>query len=417
MKVIHLSHSDINGGAARAAYRIHQALLREDISSRMWVNKAISDDWTVKGPFGNLEKILVELRPRLINNTLLKMFNTNGLIHSVSLFPSSWVKRINNSNADLVNLHWIQDEMLSIADISKIKKPIVWTLHDEWGFCGTEHYTSNNRWREGYSSNNRPNYETGFDLNRWNWKRKIKYWKNPIQIVTPSKWLAQCVNGSKLMQNWPVSVIPNPINVDSWKPVDKKISREQLNLPSKKTLILFGAIGGIKSPYKGFDLLLLALKNLNDNPKAKDLELVVFGQSRPKLTPSCSFPIHFMGHMHDDISLRLLYSAADVMVVPSRSEAFGQTALEAQICGIPVVAFNIGGLPDIVDHKKTGYLAKAFNTEDLANGIMWVLKQRKINLLSNKIREQAVFKFSGKKIASSYLNIYKKVINQFNGNI
>ena len=410
MRIIHLSYGDINGGAARAAYRIHQSLLKEGINSKMWVNKKFSDDWTVEGSTSKVIRILNELRPRLINYTLVKMLKTeNKIIHSPSIFPSNWVKHINSSDVDIVHLHWIQNEMLSIKDISKIKKPIVWTLHDMWAFCGAEHYTNDNRWRESYNSNNRPNYESGFDLNLWTWNRKKKYWKKPIQIVTPSSWLAKCVKESALMKSWPVSVIYNSIDTDQWAPMDKKNARQLLNLSQDANLILFGALGGGKDPRKGYDLLLSALEYLKANNKIKKIELVVFGQSKPKSQPDLGFPIHYTGHLYDDLSLRALYSAADVMMVPSRQEAFGQTASEAHACGTPVVSFYTSGLIDIIEHKKTGYLAKPFDTRDLANGITWVLERSDSNKLGCNAREAAVEKFSEKKISESYLRIYKKL--------
>ena len=413
MRIIHLSYSDIIGGAFRATYRIHHSLLKHGISSRLWVNEKKSDDWTVEDLNNKIGKVLNKLRPQVINYSLVKMLKTeNKIIHSPSVLPSNWVKHINNSDSDIVHLHWIQNEMLSIKDISKIKKPIVWTLHDMWAFCGAEHYTNDNRWRESYNSNNKPNYESGFDLNRWTWNRKKKYWKNPNQIVTPSKWLAKCVSESALMKNWPVSVIANPIDTYQWKPMEKKNTRQLLNLSQDANLILFGAIGGGKDSRKGYDLLLSALEYIKADKKLKKIELVVFGQSKPKSQPDLGFPIHYSGHLHDDLSLRALYSAADVMVVPSRLEAFGQTASEAHACGTPVVSFDIGGLPDIIEHQKTGYLAKAFDTRDLANGITWVLQQDGSNKLGNNARERAVEKFSEKKISEAYLDIYKKLLEK-----
>ena len=336
----------------------------------------------------------------------------NKIIHSPSIFPSNWVKHINSSDVDIVHLHWIQNEMLSIKDISKIKKPIVWTLHDMWAFCGAEHYTNDNRWRESYNSNNRPNYESGFDLNLWTWNRKKKYWKIPIQIITPSNWLTKCAKESTLMKNWPVSVIYNPIDTDQWAPMDKKNARQLLNLSQDANLILFGALGGGKDPRKGYDLLLSALEYLKANNKIKKIELVVFGQSKPKSQPDLGFPIHYSGHLYDDLSLRALYSAADVMIVPSTQEAFGQTASESISCGTPVVAFGVGGLLDIVDHQINGYLAKPFDTRDLANGITWVLERSDSNKLGSNAREAAVEKFSEKKISESYLRIYKKLLEK-----
>ena len=410
MRIIHLSYSDIIGGAFRATYRIHQSLLKHGIYSRLWVNEKKTDDVTVENFNNKIGKVLNKLRYQVINYSLVKMLKTkNKTIHSPSVLPSNWVKLINNSDADILHLHWVQDEMLSIKDISKIKKPIVWTLHDMWAFCGAEHLTNDNRWREGYYSNNRPNYETGFDLNCWTWNRKKKFWKTPIQIVTPSTWLAKCVSESALMKNWPVSIIANPIDTDYWKPIDKKHARQLLNLSQDSDLILFGAVGGGKNPLKGYDLLLSALEYVKDNKK---IELIVFGQSKPKSQPVLGFPIRYFGHLYDDLILRVLYSAADVMVVPSRFESFGQTASEAHACGTPVVSFDIGGLPDIIDHKKTDYLAKVFDTRDLANGITWVLEQRVSNKLGTNAREKAVEKFSEKKISEDYVSIYKKLFKE-----
>jgi glycosyltransferase involved in cell wall biosynthesis len=279
-----------------------------------------------------------------------------------------------------------------------------------WAFCGAEHYTNDNRWREGYYSNNRPNYESGFDLNRWTWNRKKKYWNKPIHIVTPSAWLAKCARESALMKNWPVSVIAYPVDTDHWKPMDKKNARQLLNLSQDTNLILFGAVGGGKDPRKGYDLLLSALEYLKVDKKIKKIELVIFGQSKPKSQPDLGFPIHYSGHLHDDLSLRAFYSAADVMVVPSRQEAFGQTASEAMVCGTPVVGFSSTGLADITDHLRNGYLAQAFDTRDLANGINWVLDQQETKQLSINARKRAVEKFSEKKISENYLNIYEKLL-------
>jgi glycosyltransferase involved in cell wall biosynthesis len=412
MKIIHLAYSDYIGGASVAAIRIHNCLYKNNINSRLWVNEKFSKHFAVEEPFNKISKNFKRLG-RYITFPLLKVIKTNVPIHhSPSVFPSNWVKLINNSDADIVNLHWIQRETMSIKDISQIKKPIVWTLHDMWAFCGAEHYTNDNRWREGYYSNNRPNYESGFDLNRWTWNRKKKYWKNPIQIVTPSTWLAKCVKESALMKNWPVSVIASPIDTDQWTPMNKKNARQLLNLPPDANLILFGAVGGEKDPRKGYDLLLSALDYVKADKKIKKIELVVFGQSKTKSQLDLGFPIHYFGHLENNLILRNLYNAADLMAVPSRQDNLPNTAVEAQACGTPVVSFDIGGLPDIVEHQKTGYLAKAFDTRDLANGITWVLEQNDSNKLGNNARERAVEKFSEKKTSEDYMNIYKKLCKE-----
>ena len=192
--------------------------------------------------------------------------------------------------------------MLSISDIVKIEKPIVWTLHDMWAFCGAEHYTNDERWKEGYQKYNRPNYESGFDLNRWTWERKKKYWKNSFHVVTPSTWLAKCVSNSNLMKNWTVSLIPYAIDTDKWKPLNKIMSRKKLNLPEGVNLILFGAPGGGKDPRKGYDLLLKSLEYM----KIKNTELVIFGESKPEKNQNLKIPIHYMGDIFDDKILTLM---------------------------------------------------------------------------------------------------------------
>ena len=409
MKVLHLNFSDINGGAARAAYRIHHALRAMGVDSRMWVNKASAGDWTVEGPSSKLEKLFALVRPQLVGPLRMTLKTGNPIIHSLQLLPSQWVERINQSDADVVNLHWVQGEMLSIADVARITKPIVWTLHDMWGFCGAEHVTEEFRWRDGYHADNRPLYESGFDLNRWTWERKRKHWTKPMQIVTPSRWLAGCVEGSKLMSGWPVKVIPNTLDVDKWKPFDKMQARQMLHLPDDVPLLLFGVAGGINAPHKGYDLLLQALEILSK--KISEVELVIFGALAPEYPPDLGARVHYTGHLHDDVSLQLLYSAADVMVVPSLQEAFGQTASEAHSCGTPVVAFNTSGLRDIVDHEATGYLAKAFDPADLARGIEWVLaeKERTVELGRNA-RQKAVNKLASPVVAVKYRDVYEYVL-------
>jgi len=409
MKVALINHSDINGGAARAAYRIHHALLEHGIDSIMHVNQASAGDWTVKGPKCKFEKGINKVTPSLggLARHLLK--TTNPIIHSPAIIPSNLPQLLNQLDTDVVHLHWINGEMLSISGIGSIQKPIVWTLHDMWAFCGAEHYTEEFRWKEGYLQHNRPSYESGFDLNRWTWQRKKEHWDRPMHIVTPSRWLAECVRQSALMHDWPVTVVPNAIDTYFWQPVDKKLARQLMHLPPDVPLLLFGAMGGASDPRKGFDLLKSSLENIKG--KMPGLELIVFGSLAPRTEPNLGYPLHYTGHLHDDISLRLLYSAADAIVITSRQDNLPNTGVEALSCGTPVIAFNTGGLPDIVDHEKTGYLAEPFDVEDLAKGIHSVLSDtERLKLLGLNAREKAIKNFSNSVVARQYLNVYEQVI-------
>lgn len=402
------------GGAARAAYRIHHSLREQRIISRMWVDKASAGDWTVEGPRSRLEKAMAILRPQVGALLARSLKTDNPIIHSPQVLPSRWVERVNVSDADIVHLHWVQAEMLSIAEIGKIRKPIVWTLHDMWAFCGAEHIAWDERWREGYRSDNRPVHESGFDLNRWVWNRKRKHWQRPIHLVAPSRWMANCVQESALMRGWQVDIIPNPIDVEKWKPLPKNLARELLGLTVGAPLLLFGAMGGGVAHHKGFDLLLRALSHLRDSGQVHGLELVIFGQLQPQNVPELGFPIHYMGQLHDDLSLRALYSAADVFVLPSRQDNLPNTGVESLACGTPVVAFNTCGVPDIVTHSVTGYLANPFEATDLARGILWVLSDKHLHAeLSSHARAYAVEHFASQTVAAKYKALYERVASQY----
>lgn len=409
MKVLHVNHSDISGGAARAANRIHCALKANNIETNMLVSRALSRDPSIIGP-PNRAALLYDQVCGRIGGALVKLLKTkNPVLHSPAITPSLLLNRINKSDADIINLHWICGEVLSIADIGRIKKPVVWTFHDMWAFCGAEHYTDDLRWFEGYHKNNRPDYESGIDLNRWVWKKKSKHWRKAMQIITPSKWLAETTQKSDLMNEWPVDIIPNTIDTKTWQPVKNSIAKEKIGFSNKEhKFIAFGALGGQQDPRKGFDLLRQALKLLKQ--QEYKFKIIIFGQSAPKQSEDLGFPVYYSGHLTEDKDLSNLYSAADVMVVPSRQEAFGQTASEAHACGTPVVAFNATGLMDIVDHKQTGFLAKPFDPASLAEGIKWVLDNNKNEELSKNARKKAVSLWSYEVVAEQYKAIYEKVL-------
>jgi len=411
MKILHISNSNQGAGASRAVTRIHESILENGCESIIWVNHKIGDDYRVKKRRKKINKLFLLARV-FFSRLLVKLLKTsNQILHSPQIFSSNWIKLLNNCDADLVHLHWFQHEMISISDIAKIKKPLVWTLHDMWPFCGAEHISYDLRWKEGYNNNNRPAKESGFDLNLWTWNRKKKYWKTPIQLIATSEWMQETVSESFLMKHWPVETIPNPLDLNIWKPMDQIQARDCFNLPKNVPLILFGAIAGTSEFHKGYDLLDSAIKFISSSSKLKDAHLVVFGQSKPLIPTKLKIPVIYLGHLNDDLSLRAAYSSCNLLVVPSRIESFAQTASEAQACGVPVVAFNTTGLKTTVLHKVTGYLAKPFDINDLANGIIWTLNQGNYNL-QKKARDSALKRFSYSKVGKSHLELYKKTIKK-----
>jgi glycosyltransferase involved in cell wall biosynthesis len=410
MTRIHIiSNADNVGGASRAAYRLYRTLLSADLQANMTVCEKRTDDWAVAGPTSPYEKVKHLLRSKFGGNYVKLQRTGNVNPHSANILPSNMSASINRSTADVVNLHWVGGETMSIEDIGRIRKPIVWTFHDMWAFCGSEHVTDDGphaRWRSGYFRNNRPPCPAGLDIDRHTWERKRRAWTNPIHVVTPSRWLAECVSQSALMKDWPVSVIPNVLDTNVFKPLDRLYSRHVLNLPSDKKVVLFGAMGGARSLNKGYDLLLEALKGLSASQK--DVLCVIFGQSEPEQSPDIPFPIKWVGHIGDDATLALLYSAADVMVIPSRQENLPQSGTEAHGCGCPVVAFNCTGLPEVVDHRVTGYLAQPYQPEDLARGIAWVLedklRHRNLGLAARKKAENL---WSARAVIPAYLHVFE----------
>lgn len=415
MKARLLSTSDANGGAARAAYRLHSAFQRAtlpDVQTVLQVARKHTDDCSVQGPRSTLAKGWPYLKTAI--GAILQTLQTtdNPIFHSSAWLPCHLDRSLNQCEEDLLHLHWVQEEMLSIEAIGRIHKPLIWTLHDTWAFSGSEHYPqdlNDSRYQQGYFRTNRPSTHRGLDLDRWCWQRKFKHWCRPIQLVTPSSWLAGCVSHSALFSSWPVSVIPNPLPTDIYQPWPRHLARKMFGLPADAPLVLFGAIKGCHYPIKGWSLLEAALMLLAD--QIPDLQAVVFGQSSPASPPQLGVPIHFVGRLHDDQSLAILYSAADVMVVPSRIEAFGQTASEAQSCGIPVVAFNASGLTDVIEHKVTGYLAEPFRSGDLANGIAWILSDsHRREQLSSSARNRAISLWSERVVIEQYFKLYQEVL-------
>jgi glycosyltransferase involved in cell wall biosynthesis len=408
MKVLLLSQADALGGAARAAHRLHTALIDNGVDSWMRVARRMTDDPRVLTSQSKLARMIELLRPRLGAALLSLQKTPNPVQHTLGCFPSRLSSSPMLKSAEVVNLHWAGQEFMSIGDIAAIGRPAVWTLHDMWAFCGSEHYSDGLeqvRFTSGYVRSTRPSRHKGIDLDRWTFNRKRKAWTRPQVIVTPSKWLADCAQRSTLLHDWPIKVIPNPLPVDVYRPLDPLIGRAAFRLPMDVPLVLFGALGGAENKIKGADLLWPALQRLAY--LRPDCHAVVVGQSKPLLPPEVGMPLHYVGRLADDQSLSLLYSAVDVVVIPSRIDNLPQSGTEAHACGTPVVAFDVAGLPDVVGHQTTGYLAKAYDTDELASGLAWVLEDPdRRRFLGERARQRAVSRWSPAATLPLYLDAY-----------
>jgi len=419
MKIIHVNASDLSGSGI-AAMRLNHALTVAGVDSSLLVSRKTRGDALTVPLLGFAEKT-ARARVSGVYWAMRSLGLYQDGLRSLNVLPTGLHKRLNASDADIIHLHWVNSEMISISELAKIKKPVVWTLHDMWPFCGAEHYTTRTRYVTGYSKVGRGklnveceenstdnqqlttnNRRPLVDLDRWVFHRKQKHWTGWIpHIVTPSNWLANCARQSVLFKDLSVDVIPNCLDLDVFEAMDQKVARKRFDLPLDKKLILFGAFNP-SDERKGGDLLEEALKHI----ECDGVELIVFGASAG--ADIAGIKTHWVGSLSQEADLAQLYSAVDLFVASSRQDNLPNTVAESISCGAPVVAFNIGGIPDMVEHKHNGYLAQPFDVEDLARGVEWVLSGAS---RGDNARKKAEELFDETRVASAYLKVYQNLVS------
>ncbi|SHJ99380.1 Glycosyltransferase involved in cell wall bisynthesis [Reichenbachiella agariperforans] len=409
MRVLHINESDTVGGAARAAYRLHRSLIERDIDSLFWANSKSSDDHTVVSDSRDIIKFSKVFTNRLNTYAISRYSKRSQTTFSAPIVSFNNVRKIVEDNdIDIIHLHWVPG-MFEIRKLAALNKPVVWSLHDMWPFTGGCHYTEEcEKYKRNCGSCKVLGSTKNIDLSSRSQAKKAKDYVDikKLVIVGLSKWIAQCAIDSSLFKGRKIVNLPNPIDSNIYKPLDKQYSRSVLGIPENKKLVVFGAMNSTGDKRKGFDQLVLGLNQLSSS----DLLLGVFGSSEPERPDILWDNIQYFGQINDDVTMAILLSAADVVIVPSLQENLSNVIVESMACGTPVVSFDIGGNKDIIDHKENGYLAVPFDPMDLATGISWVLAND-----SSSIKEKCLEKtnsvFDGSVVVQKYIDLYSSIVN------
>lgn len=416
MKILLLNTSARTGGAAVAANRLRKALQKKGIDVSMLVrDKEIADasissvsttGWKRKMNLFRFywERLIIFLCNHLDKKELFRVSIANT---GTDISNHPLVRQ-----ADIIHLHWINQGFLSLSDLQKLfqlDKPIVWTMHDMWPCTGICHHA-----RECSAYHERcwacfylhSTQHTDLSTRVFLQKNKV-YHSAPITFVGCSRWLTERAAQSALLKDKQVINIPNPLDLSLFTPKDISVSRKLLHLPEDKHLILFGALN-VTDSRKGVDYLIQALRLLSRN----DMELVVFGQVKREIKDLVPVPIHSLGYLSDDNQIVALYNAVDLFVTSSLDENLPNTIMEAMACGTPCVGFQTGGIPEMIDHLKNGYVARYQDAEDLAQGITWVLDHPHPQQLAEACVEKVKTHYSEEVIAGKYIALYQKLMDK-----
>ena len=416
MRVLIVNTSERIGGAAIAAGRLMDALKNNGIKAKMLVREKQTDRLSVTGLKMSgwrvwqfiWERILIwkETRFRKHNLFAVDIANTGTDITAIPEFQE----------ADIIHLHWINQGMLSLNDIRKILqsgKPVVWTMHDMWPCTGICHHARECDKYHQECHHCPYIYKGGSkkDLSNQVFKKKKElYQLAPITFITCSQWLKGRAGQSALLNGHTIVDIPNPINTSLFKPQNTVAARNRMGLPTDKKLILFGSVK-VTDKRKGIDYFIESCKLLAEkHPELKEeLGVVVYGKNSEQLKPLIPFQVFPLDFISSDKDLVNVYNAVDLYVTPSLEENLPTTIMEAMACGVPCVGFNVGGIPEMIDHLHNGYVAEYKSAEDLANGVIWTLNESEYRTLSEEACRKAVSNYSESTVAKKYIDVYNKI--------
>lgn len=411
MKILHIVAGDLNGGAARGAYWLHLGLKKLGVESQLYSNSktVLGFEDVITTSITNKDKIVSLFRGNLDKFFLFFYSKRKKRLFSTGFFGFDLTKTQEYKDADILHLHWINNGFIKIKSLKKIKKPIVWTVRDMWPMTGGCHYSMNcENFKKGCGCCEQLSSKKKHDLSKIVLNRKKKYVPKHTKIVGVSNWVSNSAKESELFKNFDIRTIHNGINTTEFFPIDKKIAKTIFNITTKKKIILLGA-QNLLDFHKGFGEFLKAVELLD----REKYFLCFFGHVNLSQISNLGFEYCSFGYFHDNLSLRLAYSCADVFVAPSTMEAFGKTLVESMACGTPVACFDKTGASDLIEHKIDGYRAKPFDTKDLATGIKYLVNKKDEIGFSEKVRQKIVFKYDIKVIAVEYIKIYQEILNDF----
>jgi len=421
MKVTLINTSDAGGGAPAACTRLLQALRLQDVDARLLVqhkktaNNAITG--IVKGAVSKLKAELTFLAERIPFILFHEKDKTVRFAFSTANAGTSMANHTLIKDADILHLHWTNSGFLSINDLKELidtGKPIVWTLHDMWTFTGGCHYSGTCQRFKNECGNCPLLRDAGEnDLSHKGWLRKVSMYagaKN-ITFVACSNWLAGLAGTSSLIGKFPITSIPNPIDIDVFSPRDKVAEREKRGVRSDAKIILFGA-ANINDKRKGISYLVEALQLLKQSDRdVSKVEVVIFGKNKYFDVAQLPFPVHQLNIITDENELAGVYSMADVFVTTSLEDNLPNMVMEAMACGTPVVAFDTGGIPQMIDHGQNGYLADLASAQGIADGIAHILYAANPVELATNARQKVLNNYTNDKVSQQYIELYHSVLS------
>jgi len=421
MKVTLINTSDAGGGAPEACMRLLKALQLKQVDAHLLVQvKKTTTESVEASSIGFLGRLKATYR-FLTERIPFILFNAEDRSVRFSFSTGTVGTDISEhrliEQADVLHLHWTNQGFLSINSLKqlvRLNKPVVWTLHDMWAFTGGCHYSGdcNHFIRHcGYCWMLKD--PEGKDLSNKGWIRKMHLFEdvNSIVFVTCSHWLANEARASSLLKGYRIETIPNAIDTGIFLPRPAAPLQQKWQITGGKKIILFGA-ANIMDRRKGIVYLVEALNHLkNDYPGTEDMEIVIFGKNKTFDVELLPFKVHELGIINNQRDMAELYSLADVFVTPAIEDNLPNTVMEALASGTPVVAFNTGGIPDMVDHLQNGYLAEYKSPADFAAGINFVLNNNEPGALAENARNKVMQNFTNEIVAAKYMALYQSLLN------